>query len=63
MDRKLAFGLFLATCIMLAILLIMHLITPVISGLIFAIAPILFGGLLARLPQRKLIRSNPKIHF
>jgi hypothetical protein len=45
MDRKLAFGLFLATCIMLAILLIMHLITPVISGLIFAIAPILFGGL------------------
>jgi hypothetical protein len=44
-DRKLALSLFLATCIVLAILLIMQLITPVISGLIFAIALILFGGL------------------
>ena len=45
MDRKLALSLFLATCIILAILLIMRLTTPVISGLIFAIALILFGGL------------------
>jgi hypothetical protein len=38
-------GLFLATCIVLAILLITRLITPLVNGLIFAIALILFGGL------------------
>jgi membrane glycosyltransferase len=45
MDRKLALGLFLATCIILAILLIMQIIGPVVSSLIFAVALVLFGGL------------------
>ena len=45
MDRKLALGLFLATCLILAILLMMQIISPLISGIIFAIALILFGGL------------------
>jgi hypothetical protein len=39
-GRKLAFGLLLATCIILAILLIMQ-----ISSIIFAVALVLFGGL------------------
>jgi hypothetical protein len=45
MDRKLALGLFLAACIILAILLITRLITPLVSGMIFAVALVLFGGL------------------
>jgi len=45
MNRKLALGLFLATCIILAILLIMQIISPLISSAIFAIALVVFGGL------------------
>jgi hypothetical protein len=45
MDSKLALGLFLATCVVLAILLIMQIISPIISSAIFAVALILFGGL------------------
>ena len=55
MDRKLALSLFLVTCIVLAILLIMQIISPLISSIIFAVALVVFGGTLARLPQRKLI--------
>ena len=45
MDRKFALGLFLATCIILAILLITQVITPTVSGVLFAIALVVFGGL------------------
>ena len=45
MDRKLALGLFLATCIILAILLITQAITPIVGGILFAIALVVLGGL------------------
>jgi hypothetical protein len=45
MDRKLALSLFLATCVLLAILLILQVINTLMSGIIFALALILFGGL------------------
>jgi hypothetical protein len=45
MTRKLALSLFLGTCILLAILLITRVITPLVSGIIFAVALVLFGGL------------------
>jgi len=45
MDRKLALGLFLATCIILAILLITQAITPIVGGILFAITLVVLGGL------------------
>ncbi len=45
MTRNLALSLFLGTCILLAILLITRVITPLVSGIIFAAALVLFGGL------------------
>ena len=45
MSRNLALGLFLATCIILAVVLIIGAIKPFDSGVVFAIALILFGGL------------------
>ena len=43
MNRKLAAPLFLGVCVILAILLFMKAITPLVSGIIFAIALVLFG--------------------
>jgi hypothetical protein len=45
MNRKFALSLFLGTCITLAVLLLTHVITPLISGVIFAVALVVFGGL------------------
>jgi hypothetical protein len=36
---------FIVTCIILAILLLTHLITPLASGILFALALVIFGGL------------------
>lgn len=44
MSRKLALGLFLGTCIVLAILLLTQSVTPLVGGSVFAIALVLFGG-------------------
>ncbi|MEW6194266.1 MAG: hypothetical protein AB1521_03800 [Bacteroidota bacterium] len=43
MNKKLAGLLFLAVCIILALLLITKTITSTVSGLIFAVSLILFG--------------------
>ena len=43
MDRRIAGFLFLGICMVLAILLLIKAITPLISGVIFAIALVLFG--------------------
>ncbi|MGC1374701.1 MAG: hypothetical protein WA821_00650 [Anaerolineales bacterium] len=43
MNRKIAAVLFLAVCVVLAILLFMQAIGPLVSGVIFAIALALFG--------------------
>jgi hypothetical protein len=45
MNRMLALSLFLATCLILATLLLVRAIKPVVSGIIFAIALVVFGGL------------------
>ncbi len=45
MSRDLALGLFLGACVLLAILLITRIITPLIGGIVFAVALVLFGGL------------------
>ena len=45
MTRELALSLFLGTCLLLAILLITQVITPVVSGIIFSLALVVFGGL------------------
>ncbi|HLC05488.1 MAG TPA: hypothetical protein VJK02_20820 [Anaerolineales bacterium] len=45
MSRNLALGLFLATCVMLAVLLLIRAIKPLDAGAVFAIALVLFGGL------------------
>ena len=45
MSKNLALGLFLTTCLVLAALLMTHTIKPVVSGAIFAVALVLFGGL------------------
>jgi uncharacterized membrane protein len=44
MSRNLALGLFLTSCLILAVLLLADLITPIIGGSVFAIALALFGG-------------------
>jgi hypothetical protein len=43
MDRKLAAFAFLAICLLLAILLLIKAITPLVSGIIFAVALLVFG--------------------
>ncbi len=45
MKRKAAVASFFSVCMILAILLMSKIITSIISGLIFAIALVLFGGL------------------
>jgi len=44
MNRKAAGFIFLGICLILAILLITKLISPLLSGTIFAIALVLLGG-------------------
>lgn len=46
MRRKIAVASYLAVCVILAVLLLTKTITTVLSGLVFAIALVLFGGLL-----------------
>lgn len=43
MNSKLAAILFVGVCIILAVLLLTKVITSIVSGIIFAIALILFG--------------------
>jgi hypothetical protein len=45
MKRQTAAFLFLGVCILLAVLLIAGSISPLVSGAIFAVALVLFGGL------------------
>ncbi len=45
MSRNLGLGLFLATSLMLVILMIIGAIEPLDAGVVFAIALALFGGL------------------
>lgn len=45
MSRKVALALFLATSLVLAALLLGGAITPIVSGSVFAVALVLFGGL------------------
>lgn len=45
MKRKTAVAFFLGVCMILAFLLLSKIITSTISGLIFAVALVLFGGL------------------
>ncbi len=44
MDGRVAGLVFLGVCVVLAALLLVRVITPVISGSVFAIALVLFGG-------------------
>jgi hypothetical protein len=44
MKNKTASTIFLFICVALAVLLIAQTITPVLSGIIFAVALIIFGG-------------------
>ena len=43
MDRKLAVAIFIGICVVLVILLLVGAITPLVSGIIFAIALCLLG--------------------
>jgi hypothetical protein len=45
MKSKIAALIFICVCILLAILLVMKAISPLVSGSIFALALIIFGGL------------------
>ncbi len=45
MNRRLALTLLLVTTVVLAILLLAHVITPPLSGILFALALVLFGSL------------------
>jgi hypothetical protein len=45
MYRKLAAFIFIGICVILAILLLVGAITPLVSGIIFAIALVLLGVL------------------
>jgi hypothetical protein len=45
MYRKLATFIFIGICVILAILLLVGAITPLVSGIIFAIALVLLGVL------------------
>jgi hypothetical protein len=44
MKGKIALWLFLAVCVVLAILLIAQVITPIIGAVIFALALVFLGG-------------------
>ena len=52
MNRKIAVILFLSVCVVLAVLLLTKTITSIISGIIFAIALVIFG-ILSRGFQRE----------
>ncbi|MFZ0821864.1 MAG: hypothetical protein WAM91_17505 [Candidatus Acidiferrales bacterium] len=45
MNRKTARILFLAACIVIAILLLKQVVTTIVGGFIFAVALLVFGGL------------------
>jgi hypothetical protein len=45
MSRNLALGLFLATCVVLAALLLSGTITSLVGATVFAVALLVFGGL------------------
>ncbi len=45
MNGRLARLLFAATCLVVAILLLTHVIKPVVSGVVFALALAVFGGM------------------
>jgi hypothetical protein len=45
MNRRTALLIFLAVCIVLAILLLTTIIKPLLAGIIFAIALVVLGGL------------------
>jgi hypothetical protein len=45
MSRNLALVLFLATCLVLAVLLLTQSISPIVGSSIFAVALVVFGGL------------------
>lgn len=45
MNKRTAGFLFLSVCIVLAILLLTKTITPIVSGCVFALALVLFGGI------------------
>ena len=43
MNRKKAALFFLGTCMILAVLLLMQVVTPIVGGFIFAVALVAFG--------------------
>ena len=43
MDRKLAVAIFVGICVVLVILLLVGAITPLVSGIIFAVGLVLLG--------------------
>jgi len=45
MNRRHAAFIFLGVCLVLAALLLLQIITPIVSGAIFALALVVFGGL------------------
>jgi Flp pilus assembly protein TadB len=57
MQRKTAGFLFLAICILLAVLLLTGTISSITSGCVFAVALVILGGL-SRGFKRKLKRKN-----
>jgi hypothetical protein len=45
MKRKYAIGIFICVCLLLTILLLTNIITSIVSGVIFAVALMVFGSL------------------
>jgi len=45
MNGKIARIFFVATCLVLAILMLAHVLTPIVGTAIFAVALFVFGGL------------------
>lgn len=45
MNRKTASMIFLGICVVLAVLLLLDVITPIVSGSIFAVALVIFGSI------------------
>ncbi len=45
MGSKTAIALFLSICLLLALLLLSGIITPIVSGVMFALALVVLGGL------------------
>jgi hypothetical protein len=58
MSGRLALGLFIATCITLAVVLLVGAIKPLDAGAVLAIALILFGGLSRGFRQPSARRSK-----